>query len=71
MTTENDITQLSDLFFTDNHGKVYRVLLDKLERPLISRVLVLTGGNQLKAASVLGINRNTLRAKIKRLGINV
>lgn len=71
MATENDIAQLSDLFFTDNHGQVYRVLLDKLERPLISRVLDMTGGNQLKAANILGINRNTLRAKIKRLGINV
>ncbi|MFA6169756.1 MAG: helix-turn-helix domain-containing protein [Candidatus Margulisiibacteriota bacterium] len=68
MTIENDIEQISDL--TDNHGKVYRMLLDKLERPLISRVLDMTGGNQLKAANILGINRNTLRAKIKRLGIN-
>ncbi|MCH7476999.1 MAG: sigma-54-dependent Fis family transcriptional regulator [SAR324 cluster bacterium] len=40
-----------------------------LERPLIRRVLHLTGGNQVRAAAVLGINRNTLRAKMRALGI--
>ena len=48
-------------------------LLDKLgahlERPLIRQVLHLTGGNQLKAAAILGINRNTLRTKMRALGI--
>ena len=44
-------------------------MLVHLERPLIRRVLQLTGGNQVRAAVVLGINRNTLRAKMRALGI--
>jgi len=40
-----------------------------LERPLIRQVLHLTHGNQVKAAAILGINRNTLRSKMQALGI--
>ncbi|MCZ6534033.1 MAG: sigma-54 dependent transcriptional regulator [SAR324 cluster bacterium] len=40
-----------------------------LERPLIRQVLHLTGGNQLRASAILGINRNTLRSKMQALGI--
>jgi len=47
-----------------------RVLRD-VEKPLIERILALTGGNQLKAARILGLNRNTLRTKIRDLGIEV
>ena len=42
-----------------------------MERPLLSLTLNATAGNQLKAAKVLGVNRNTLRKKIKDLDINV
>ena len=41
------------------------------ERDLITRVLRHTGGNQIRAAKILGINRSTLRAKIASLGIVV
>lgn len=56
---------LLDLGETDLHRK----LLERLERPLLEAVLRRTGGNQLRAAAVLGINRNTLRKKISELGI--
>ncbi|MEK9149755.1 MAG: helix-turn-helix domain-containing protein [Candidatus Desantisbacteria bacterium] len=42
-----------------------------IEQPLIEKVLEKTGGNQVQAARILGINRNTLRSKIKRLGIKI
>jgi len=48
---------------------LYDTVLSEVERSLITIVLKATGGNQLKAAKTLGINRNTLRAKIKEYKI--
>lgn len=42
-----------------------------VERPLLELVLRRAGGNQVKAADLLGINRNTLRKRIKELGISL
>jgi two-component system, NtrC family, nitrogen regulation response regulator GlnG len=50
---------------------LYDRTLESLERPLIRMTLRATRGNQIKAAEVLGINRNTLRKKIEVLGIDV
>ena len=50
---------------------IYRHLLERVERPLIEAALLRTDGNQIRAARVLGINRNTLRKKIADLGISV
>lgn len=49
---------------------LYQRLLEQLERPLIDQTLRVTHGNQIKAAEVLGINRNTLRKKMRALGIS-
>ncbi len=49
------------------HGRVVR----EVERPLIELSLAATGGNQIKAARMLGLNRNTLRKKIRELDIRV
>ncbi len=43
----------------------------EVEPPLIRAALSATGGNQLKAADLLGLNRNTLRKKMRDLGIEV
>ena len=45
-------------------------LIELVEKPLIERTLEKTGGNQLQAAALLGINRNTLRKKITLLDID-
>ena len=48
---------------------LYDRVLAEVERPLIQHALKATKGNQIRAAAVLGINRNTLRKKIQALGI--
>jgi two-component system nitrogen regulation response regulator GlnG len=50
---------------------LYAKVLEIVERPLIEAVLERTGGNQLRAAEILGINRNTLRKKITDLDIRL
>lgn len=50
-------------------GTVYDQALAAFERPLFEAVLRETHGNQLRAAQVLGINRNTLRKRLGELGI--
>ncbi|MBI5186782.1 MAG: Fis family transcriptional regulator [Nitrospinae bacterium] len=52
-------------------GNLYDLVIQGVEKPLIGIVLEATQGNQAQAAELLGINRNTLRKKIKSLGINV
>lgn len=48
---------------------VYRKLLAEVEPPLIEEVLAFTRGNQSRAARILGLTRNTLRARIRQYGI--
>jgi two-component system, NtrC family, nitrogen regulation response regulator GlnG len=50
---------------------LYDRILEEVEGPLVSAVLAATRGNQIKAADILGVNRNTLRKKIKDLDIKV
>lgn len=50
---------------------VYDRVLAEVERPLIEQCLDVCHGNQIKAAELLGINRNTLRKKIRELNIIV
>jgi two-component system nitrogen regulation response regulator GlnG len=50
---------------------LYDRVLREMERPLIALTLEATRGNQIKAAQVLGLNRNTLRKKIRELNIAV
>jgi two-component system, NtrC family, nitrogen regulation response regulator GlnG len=50
---------------------LYDRILAEVEGPLVSAVLAATRGNQIKAADILGLNRNTLRKKIRDLDIKV
>lgn len=65
------MTELEDFIYSGNEGRLYRIILEQVERRLFERILEQTCGNQLKASRLLGINRNTMRAKIRKLGINL
>ncbi len=51
-------------------GTLYDRLLAEVERPLIEAMLARHGGNQLRAARAIGLNRNTLRKRLDTLGID-
>jgi Fis family transcriptional regulator len=50
--------------------EVYDLVLAEIEQPLLRVVLEHTRGNQSKAAELLGINRSTLRKKLRRHGLH-
>ncbi len=62
-------------YFKDLDGErpraIYDMVLKNVEKPMLETVLVKSGGNQTIAASMLGINRNTLRKKIGQHKIKV
>jgi two-component system nitrogen regulation response regulator GlnG len=50
-------------------GQIYQTVIEQVERPLIKLALAATSGNKVRAAALLGLNRNTLRSKINGLGV--
>ncbi|MBL6930362.1 MAG: nitrogen regulation protein NR(I) [Rhodospirillales bacterium] len=70
------VEQQLNTYFSAHGGSLpaaglYERVLREVERPLITLTLQATRGNQVKAADVLGLNRNTLRKKIRELDIAV
>jgi two-component system nitrogen regulation response regulator GlnG len=63
--------EVEELLRGSDPRDVYPQILERTERPLLEAVLAHTNGNQLRAAALLGINRNTLRKKITELGISI
>ena len=63
---------LSDYFTSlngDRPAHLYDLVLREVEEPLFRVVLDYAEGNQSRAAGILGINRGTLRKKLKQLGL--
>ncbi|MGN6875583.1 helix-turn-helix domain-containing protein, partial [Neisseria sp. P0021.S007] len=48
---------------------VYDMVLHQVEKPMLICVMEQCGGNQSKAAAILGLNRNTLRKKLQQHGL--
>jgi Fis family transcriptional regulator len=48
---------------------LFDLVMDEVERPLLERVMAEVDGNQTRAAAVLGLNRGTLRKKLKHHGL--
>jgi len=67
---KDKVIELQDSLFIEKKGVLYKSILEAIEKPLLEQTLERCEGNQLKAARILGINRNTIRAKIKKLGID-
>ena len=63
--------KIEECFTTLKNGEIYRSVIDTTEKILIEKALERTLGNQIVAAKLLGLNRNTLRTKIKRLNIDL
>ncbi len=63
-----------DDYFTHLDGQpphaIYDMVLGCVEKPMLEFILNKVGGNQSKAAEVLGLNRNTLRKKMAEYNLN-
>lgn len=51
-------------------GEIYDMVLSAVEKPLLAYILDRSEGNQTRAADMLGINRNTLRKKMREHGLS-
>lgn len=67
---KDQIIGLWNSLYSEKKGRLYKFIIEEAEKPLFEHVLALTEGNQLKAARILGINRNTMRTKLKKLAID-
>jgi len=67
---KDKVIEIEDSLFYAKKGVLYKSVLEAIEKPLIEHTLERTEGNKFKAARILGINRNTMHAKIKKLGID-
>ncbi|MDH3687870.1 MAG: DNA-binding transcriptional regulator Fis [Gammaproteobacteria bacterium] len=60
-------------YFKDMNGEqpsdLYNMVLSQIEKPLLQAVMLQAQSNQTRAAKMLGINRNTLRKKLKQYGL--
>ncbi|OGX06312.1 MAG: hypothetical protein A2Z88_03480 [Omnitrophica WOR_2 bacterium GWA2_47_8] len=70
MNTKSVVENLEECFANYQEGEIYRLAIGKTEQFLIEKALEKTSGNQITAARILGINRNTLRAKIRKFKID-
>lgn len=70
VSLKDKIIELEESLYSLKRGVLYKSIMEVIEKPVIEYVLERVEGNQLKAARILGMNRNTIRVKIKKLGIN-
>ena len=63
--TEEALNQYFKSLNGDRPGDLYELVLGEVEEPLFKAVMDYTHGNQSQAAGILGINRGTLRKKLK------
>lgn len=73
-TLRESVQTALDNYFAQLDGQqasnLYELVLAEVEAPMLETVMTVTRGNQTKAAEVLGLNRGTLRKKLKQYGLN-
>lgn len=67
--TEDALVEYFSTLNGDRPGDLYDLVLGEVEEPLFKAVMDYTQGNQSQAAGILGINRGTLRKKLKTYSI--
>ena len=67
--TEDALDQYFTTLNGDRPGDLYDLVMSEVERPLFKAVMDYTQGNQSQAAGILGINRGTLRKKLRTYSI--
>ncbi len=74
MPLSGHVKSMLENYFKDLDGHppadLYQMVLQEIEQPLLETVLTYTRGNQSRAATLLGLNRGTLRKKLKQYDIN-
>ena len=72
-TLRDSVAKALNNYFSQLDGQtvtnVYELVLSEVEAPLMEAVLDYTKGNQTKSAQMLGLNRGTLRKKLKQYGL--
>lgn len=68
--TERALTDYLASLNGDRPARLYDLVLREVEEPLFRKVLDYAAGNQSRAAGILGINRGTLRKKLRELGLS-
>jgi two-component system nitrogen regulation response regulator GlnG len=69
--SEANLAALIESALAAPEGKVYERVIESVERVLLPRVLRQTHGHQARASELLGLNRATLRSKLRALGLAV
>jgi len=65
------VNSVDGYFSALNNGRIYPMVIKAVERKLIEEALESAKGNRIAASKILGIHRNTMHAKIKKLNIDV
>lgn len=68
-TLTTTLPALVDHLVAERPGQIHSEIQTMVERAVFARALEITGGNQLQAARLLGVNRNTLRKYCRRLSL--
>lgn len=66
VSLKNYLAQLNG----EDVNDLYELVLAEVEQPMLDMIMQYTRGNQTRAANMMGINRGTLRKKLKKYGMN-